>query len=317
MSKIIINPYRVLKQTTVNTIFSGDNCIEMRYFYKSLKNKKEYELIQKGESSNNLYLDDPNYEWNPQNQKLFCKISIQVNSVSSLFSPLIGIATPLSKLGIAVIWRCKESKTRGTINLEDIEITENLIASNLNSEFSIKPKMLIGKINFKFMIYLKEFTPCDNRFGFANKPGTILGLINSKDIYIDGNGSMFPIMDEDINSDLLWRDEICFEDFDETFDDDSFCLYFNKNHSNYADLVSTHNKNKHSQLFKEVLAQAIFDLIEYARDKDDKFMQTITGVYDDGSIAKQLKFFINVCQWNLESPYQSLKSIRKYIEEKF
>ncbi len=316
MSRIIIPPYRVLKTKTFETIFPNKNGVEINYFYESLRTHKRCELVKKGTSANNMYLEDPNFEWNPQDQKLNCKISIEIHSPTSLFSPIVGVATPSSKLGVAVIWRCKESKARGSVSLDNLEITENSIERYLETEFSIEPGILIGKINFTFVIYLKSYVPCEKSFGFATIPGTILGIIDNKDIYIDGNGSMFPILDEVSNSKLLWRTEISFDDLTETFDEYSFCLYFNKNHEDYECLV-TKNKNKHSQLFKEVLAQALFDFIEYARSRDDQFIDNLEGDFEDGSIGRQLKFFINVCQWKLETSHSTLNSIRNFIEEKF
>src|SRR5699024_10668208 len=111
-----------------------------------------------------------------------------------------------SVLGIAIRWHSRDSAQMQIIPIA----TLSAFNSNLHkeTEIGIEKGVIRGKLTLEVILYMQQ--PSLNQNQIAS--GTVLGILGSNIILIDGNSSIFPILEIDDPSKPLWWVECNFED---------------------------------------------------------------------------------------------------------
>lgn len=318
MSKIVVPPYKFLQEKTKEYIFENNGKVMTSFWYKSNSSGKDIELKQDdSKSSSYTILDDEFSEWNPQHSQLICKFYFEIKLSgfkNFIYSSVSGIAATGSKIGVAVKWFCDKSHMRGTIDCEEINLSENLLKQRFNGEFVLPAGVLIGKVILSFVLYLKEVGN-QISLGKASRLGSILGLLDEKTIFLEGSGALFPIVDEYNSLDTLWRLRVNIHDLGEVFDEDVFCIFFNQKHQDY-ELLTEIKEDRQSTLFKEVICCALFVLIETVRNINTEFVKEVNSDdFEEDTVGGLMYYFIKVCNLDLTNPITTHKTIKKYLEE--
>jgi hypothetical protein len=319
MSKLIIPSHLTLGEDLRKEVFDSTQPVELEYRYKSKEENCEKPLVQEYIFERNFtILTSETNEWNPQVDDLICEGCINFNNSKKLFG-LKGIVKTDSTIGIAVKWSCRDTKTRGTVNFNELNIKKSDDIDSIKFKFTIAHEIILGLISFEFIIFLKEPDKYSSilGMGFPEKAGTILGTIYQTDIMVDGNGPLFPIkFIEKTPQDNLWDVvlDVSLEDLmEETFDENVMCIYINQNHKNVGDLQMT-KEGDTTQLFKEIIAQSIFLFVESIRHENVNFLELLEEEYEPGSVGFFLQYLQNNCNCDFSSMLECSKTIRRHAE---
>ena len=259
--------------------------------------------------------------WSPTDDDLRIEGSFKFsNDLTNLFDTKKGVLGDNGTAGIACDWIAKQTSVRNTVLIES-PIRKDSSLKEFNYSFVFPKGTLRGEVLFSFYFYVYSIdstTPGLPSF-IANEKGVRLGEFFSFTLFIDGNGSLFPVVDYDGNpGDPLWRMTLDFSDpLSETLSEKTCCLHINRTHKAYEDLMGKRQGGSDSFLFKEVMASAIQLLIEYSLSKDSELRKLIdTGEsFDYGTIAYYISRFQNSLGIKTTSPPQTLaESLREYLE---
>jgi hypothetical protein len=155
----------------------------------------------------------------------------------------------------------------------------------------------------------------DHEKHLANTAGVLLGTFDQFTIILDGNGSMFPIVEVFEPSQPLWWVRCDWTDpLIDRFDEDiQICL--NGCHPNYK-LLKTESGLKGSPLLIEIIASALQIIVEKLKESE-YWEDIISGRnYEQGSIAEAANYFITNFQWDTHSSERLALTIRKDLESR-
>lgn len=170
------------------------------------------------------------------------------------------------------------------------------------------------------VLYLKDpGTPAASEMYFALQPGTILGTLDQSEVFIDGNGSVFPISIVNAPGKSLWNvyyDETA-DPLQDPFNGEYVEIRLNKAHPDF-DALKIETSMTESTLFLEVISSAMFVIVEAAKDSlGEDWNNVLNGIgYDPGSIAEAINFFVTHLQWDVSTPAKLAGSIKKFFETK-
>ena len=314
----IIDLFPSITENDINDIFSIG---EYELYYKYNQNDVKLSLVE-GLFKKLYTIYDSNGIWNFNDYDLFLKRTIKIEDPSSLYyndnsaNNKNAIACHDATLGIAIIWTSKDSNQKEVIPVEEIQSFD--IGKEITAEFKIPKRSVRGVLSFYTIIYIKNSGhPTSTEFIYANTPGINLGTIDEFNLAVDGNGSSFPIYEVEKKGYPLWYVECFWKDA--TIDDFSqyVAIYLNTAHPKYVNINIKDKNNFSSQLFIEIMANAIGQIIETLRseEKDDGF--SILDDAQEGSVALAIKYFRDKLEWDLSTPSNLSLSIRKTLEEKF
>ncbi len=261
-----------------------------------------------------IYFEDSNYEWDPDSFNLKLTRPLTISNPNFLFGSR-GVAPKQSKLAIGVIWTCKASNIRGAKIIHTFGSDEFApLQCNLNLEF---PRGVLKKeLNLEVIIYIKE--PGKITAGeeiLANQPGLNLGIISRSSIVIEGNGSIFPVVEvEEPNMPLWWVYCSWSDPQEDSFDEEHIKLCINKAHKYYSQVYNGKSV-KDSPLFVEIMASAIQNIIH--KVEKSSYWENIKQNYNNspGSIGEAIYYFMSTFDWDFSSPELLGLTIRKYLEE--
>lgn len=250
------------------------------------------------ESSNSkttvVKLTDPVSKWHPETYNLIIGISGTINAPMHLFG-INGLASKNgAQIGIAIIWMSKDSCIRGITPIADFENQSNSL--DYDGEVSFNAHTLRGTLVLRTVLYLKKAgTVVKEEQHLANVSGTILGVLDETRIIIDGNGSVFPVVEKADKTMPLWWVECNWEDpTEDLLIGENFCLYLNTAHTDYSSLNLNNGLNQ-APLFKDIIASAIGILITEVLSNDAYKSQTISGAgLAPGTISAAVNYFIKV-----------------------
>jgi len=273
------------------------------YQYNSLNNRKlDTKYPDNSFVDNIIFFDDPMNEWDPENFNLQIHTKISINNPTFMFQPL-GPVKNDNDIGIAVIWSCKSVSLRGVKRLGTIKADAKNATFDLELDF---PKGTLKKeINLSVITYLMG----------PKSYGTTIGELTNQSIVIEGNGSVFPIVEIREKGLPLWWVDINWGDPQEDeFDEEYLKLCINRDHANYKKLFSK-GMISDKQLFNEIMGATLQIIIE--KVMHSQYWNDIINNYNNkpGSIAEAVYYFISTFNWDYSSPELLSRSIRMYLED--
>lgn len=273
------------------------------------------------DSGNNCFrIDDKSGDWNPEEHdiNIYGQLYFE-RGLSFLFDQEQGVVGRNGKIGIACEWFVKQTGIRGAFQI-DSTISINRLSDSYEFSFCFPRGIIRGDVLFSFVFFIREKDLSLGKNNFiANEVGTVLGSFLTVDIYFEGNGSLFPVMDfEGVLGDPLWR--FIYNSSDPRSDyliEKNCCLMINTNHPGYAELMKKGARGKNSYLLTDVMSSAIQLLIESALNADATLKNAIEDGedFDFGTIAYCIKYFSETLRIDVSgTPTRLAESIREYIE---
>lgn len=259
---------------------------------------------------------DVRCSWHPETHDLIVHKRCKMLSAYSIFG-LDGIAASSATLGIALRWISSKSDERGVIPFGTITKADCASEFDLNHKFE-KGK-LKGSLKLQTVVYLKDPGHCQKEEAFfAQQPGTILGVLDQAEVYVDGNGSIFPIVSIDAPGKALWTvyfNDTCDPMYD-SFDEENVEIRLNRAHPLYEGLKIEASLSE-SSMFLEVLSSALFVIVTSAKESlgEDWALVMSEDDFKPGSIAAAMNHFVKKLQWDISSPSKLSESIKDFFEK--
>ena len=311
----LLNMYPVLNDSKIADM--NYECQSLEFGYTD--NYEEYPLSledRSGLSQNfTAKLFDPRCAWSSDTCNLIIKKRSSFGDVSMLFGQ-DGIAPKNASLGIALSWISTGSEHRGIIPFGEIKADDDLLTYEL--DYTFKNGLIKGSIILQTVIYLmKAGNRSKNEIHLANQTGTVLGILDQCEIYIDGSGSIFPISTVNEPGKPLWY--VYYESMDplqDKFEEENVEIRINIAHHNYEQL-KIDTSLKESPLFLEIISSALMIIIYATKDcLDTEWENVISGQgFERGSIAEAIYYFVNKHQWDVSNPVALSKSIHLFFDK--
>lgn len=303
-----------------STHYAGLGYVADRVEFSYTENFEEFPL--KIDVSSESYtgcsgkLQDSRCSWYPETHDLKLVKNCRITSAYCLFGEG-GIAPADAVLGIALRWISSKSDERGIIPFGDITRTDSAAAYRCECRFD-KGK-LRGSLKLQTVLYLKDTgMPRPSEMYFAQQSGTVLGILDQSEFFIDGNGSIFPIVVIDAPGKGLWHvyyNETA-DPMQDGFDSENVEIRLNKAHPCY-DALKIETSMTESPLFLEVISSALMVVVESAKESlGEEWDSVLTGNgFEHGSIAEAINYFITRLQWDVSSPAKLAISIKEFFEK--
>ena len=318
---IVLDAYPKLTETLYNKI--GYQHDEYGYYYNDgIKHKLEGESISATSSkAEYIKLADPVNNWHPEEHNLIIETSCIINSPFFLFGPNGLAAADGGTIGVAVIWTDVDASIRGSQIIGEFKKSDGgPIELPVRLEFP--PKKLRGTLVLNTVLYLKEVgNPTEDEGMQVSVIGSILGNLgeNTK-IIIDGNGSIFPVMETNKPGEPLWWVECNWTDpTEDTFTQENFCLFLNNGHKDY-DSLNIKDGIAKSPMLVDIVSSAIQILVTEVLSNEASKYNTINGIdLTPNSISSVVNYYIKNFDWELESkkPSKIAKLIRMELMNRF
>lgn len=261
-------------------------------------------------------IKDARCTWDPEthNLKLFKKI--RFTQAYHLFGTG-GIAAAGASVGVALRWISTRSDERGIIPIG--ALTRRDSSSELTADAVFEIGRLKGNLKLQTVLYLKDpGTPEASEQYFAQQTGTILGVLDQAELYVDGNGSIFPIVTVTDPGKPLWQ--VYYNEFadplQDRFDGDNVEIRLNDAHPNFESM-KIENSMSESPLFIEVLSSALLVIVESVKETlGDDWDNVLKGDgFTNGSIAQAIYYFVTKLQWDVSSPAKLSSSIKAFFDK--
>mgnify|MGYP001467968043 CR=1 FL=1 len=268
----------------------------------------EMEVALEEGQENTFQLLDPKVHWDPELHNVDFHFEIEIENPRFLFGNN-GLTDSKGELGVAIRWHSRDSsqmriKPVGIIKSTDYNFYHK-------DKLSIEKGVIRGQITLEVLLYMYSPSPMQQVAA-----GTILGTLSSCNILIDGNSSMFPILEIDDPTKPLWWVECNFEDaLYDSFTDDHVSIIINVGHRNAKHLKLDRGIGS-SPLLLEILGSGIQTIIEEAKLQGD-WEDIINNRSEPGSIGEAIYYFIESFSWDTSSPTKLLKSIREDFDKRF
>lgn len=264
-------------------------------------------------NSNEFYLGKANEFWDPNHDNLLIRRVYSINNSQVLFGDK-GIISKESTLGIGAHIYSRSSNFQTTISIDkEIFPTDNV--TEFVCQINFPAAKLTGEINIDLFFYLKSINEVIPMFAVI--PGTRLGIFDSFKIIMDGDGSIFPIVEVEKENAPLWNVVIKWTDIlTDLFDTENVRIEINNKHKMYNNL---YNQNRPSTyLLVEILSNAISQIIYQAIQEE----QFIENTYNDenalpDSIYSVINYWISTFEVNINSLDSINYSLRKNLESLF
>ena len=305
---------RLYKSLTQNDFDNIDVKIKRKYHYYNDGEKKNIEenVFENDNSKNVFQLIDEDYEWNAKEQSLFLDLKISATNLKHLFED-DGFVSSDAVLGIGLVWKPDKSKIKRCKKLCQFDISQNDIEIDINE---IELPNMSSNTEFYITIYIvKPGNNTTNPF-YANEQGMILYSQKEWTLIIEGNGSIFPIVEIEKDNWPIWSYYCNFNDIaDDLFDCDNIRIEINKKHPAYC--LFHPKSNTYSQEFvNEVLSSALFTIIIDIRSKQDNNIINFEEDGEVGSILRVLDYFHSNLGFDINGDYNSLLcSIKAYFDK--
>jgi len=281
---------------------------------------EDYPLIldEKNESSSGFTarLKDERCVWYPETHNLVVRLKGYISHPDMLFGAN-GIAPHDAVIGIAGIWSSRKSDLHGTIRLGEFSLSSS--EYRFEQKYTFKRNIIRGSLRFQIILYLKKKgNPYSDEFHLANQSGIILGTIGQCEIFVDGNGTVFPVATVNEPGKPLWwvNYDSSADPFDTPFDEEYVEIRLNSAHPCFADLKIDESL-KTSPLFLEVISSALYIIVMSARAAADTEWEDIQNGNNlmPGTIAAAVSYFINKLEWDTSDPSSLARSIHDYFDK--
>ena len=240
--------------------------------------------------SNIIYCDDPCGFWNPKSYNINIKGSLSIDNLDSLFTTN-KIVDEDTILGLAVTVNSKNTSMTFTEEIGEKRFKDG----NTNYEFEIEfgKSQLYVDFYIDVILYIKD-SFVENSI-FASEVGTSLGILVSKNIVVEGKGSIFPIEIVKVENGPLWNMKINYDSiYDDEFSIKTVSLQINSLNNGFKYLEIDKISDKNSIIWKEILSSFFFNLLLYVNRQDG--ITNIVKLNDEelilGSLAYYIKYIV-------------------------
>ncbi len=308
-----ISLYRYLDEKLLNKI--GYEVEPVIFSHTSEEEERLFFLEEDGEERLDVYLmNDKEGIWDPGIHDLTVRQWCSIEMPRFLFGSS-GIATEDSCIGIAVSWYSRTSALRGIKPLSSFK-SNVLGPKEFDLEVTFKKGQLRGAVVIETILYLKK-SGQQTESGFATETGTVLGILDRKVLFFDGEGSEFPIVEIEDPAKPLWWVECNWTDpLTDLFDTDNVRIYLNQKHR-YSKEINFRKGIGQTPLLIEILASAfqiiISELSQGTEWTDIKLGQN----FEKGSIGEAIYYFLSTFDWDTSSPEKLAKTIREGLYSRF
>lgn len=276
------------------------------------------ELKEKNENGTSYtgYLRDQRCVWYPETHNLKVKISGSIKNPSLLFGPE-GIVCHDAHIGIGIQWISTKTDHRGIVRCKDMKSSDR--ECNFNTLIKFDKNFVKGSIQLNTILYLKkEGNPDENERHLNNISGTILGVIESCEVFVDGNGSIFPVSTVNKPGEPLWwvYYDTSADPMTDSFEEENVELIMNSAHPNFS-LLKIDSSMKESVFLVEILSAAMVIIIDSAKEALGSEWESMIDSKDfsTGSIAEALYYFKNKLMWDFSDPSALSLSIHDYFDK--
>ncbi|MDB6352156.1 hypothetical protein PH235_01120 [Trichococcus sp. K1Tr] len=306
MANNIISLYRTLNHSTLEKLELSS--FETS-FYSTEGDDEVPILLENQDDTESYYMGKSDSFWDPNSNDLIVERSFVINNPKALFG-IDGVTTNEGKLGIGVHIYSRSSNFQTTIPLT-VAITEFSINHLVKFRHVFQPAEIKGEVIFSFFIYLAN--NIKNIPMFASIPGIRLGELISFKIIVDGDGSIFPVVEVEKSGEPLWNVITNWTDVNsDTFDTDNVRIEINSKHHMYDYIYKSTKPSQY--LLVEVLSNAISQIIFQVVNDNDFEMD---GEFIPGSIASVVLYWILTFEVNVASLEAINYSLRDKIEPLF
>lgn len=312
----ILNLYPVLDEAGINKAGIVVQPTELSYRDDNDYYPISIEIENGDEKKYSAVLKDDRCVWYPETHNLIITKEGVIAHPDTLFGTN-GIASHDSVIGVAIIWSSKKSDVHGTFLCGDFKLSSDPYSFSQNYTFD--RSIIRGSLKYQLVLFLKNSgVPYEDELHLANQSGTILGVLEECELFVDGSGSIFPITTVNEPGKPLWwvNFDYTADPFEDLFEAEHVEICLNRAHAYYSEL-SIEESLKKSPLFIEVISAALYIIVLSVRDLADTEWNEIVSGNDlsPGTIAEAISYFINKLGWNVSDPSALAKSIHEYFDE--
>jgi hypothetical protein len=245
-------------------------------------------------------------DWNPAEHPLVIQCSTERALLVDAIFGTEGVAGTDAEVLVALEWTSADSCWRALGPVNSLRTSDKGGAVVLDIE--LEPGTVRGSGFLSIQAFLGKhqgaFVP-----GFAYQPGARLGpLAPSIEIVIDGDGSLFPVLEERLGANgPLWELKSFWSDpQDEPFTSDYVALVLNTDHPHFEQLRDRRGLNlEQSPLMRQVFAAWLSLVISKVKEDMGAQFDTFLGVPNPeegvGSIADAVSSFVRLGGLNTAS----------------
>lgn len=305
--------FRMLKEISLFPILGKEikNNMEINIsMYKIYYNFGNEKIPLVYDTSSNIISFQEN-TWNLDENNLVFESNIEILNSDILFGDN-GIACKSAVIGIGLSWYSKSSNQRGVLELGSLKIGTYTNIFDLKKEFYVG--QLRGELVLQIIIYIKKSgIPDTTEMHLANEEGYVLGNISEETyIYIDGEGSVFPIYEIEDSRKLLWDIELKWDDPEKDLFIDSVSIIINKSHKDYI-FLDRNSKKYNGNMLNEIIASSILLII--LKLKEDGDLPTDDSKFEEGSILQAVTYFKENMDLDFTNSEIISKTIRNYFNK--
>ncbi|MEB6588392.1 hypothetical protein MXM82_04465 [Pseudomonas asiatica] len=191
-----------------------------------------------------------------------------------------------------------------------------VLTTNSFSEDAAFPELVLhlpagsvrGSGSVSIQLFLGDPGSSDGTYGLARLRGFRLGQLRSVEIVIDGDGSLFPVLEESLgNEGPLWELRTSWSDpRDEAFQSDYVALVLNRDHELFSQLRERASEpGRQSPLMRQIVSSWIALLVDQVKSDLGPDFNSIVNHYgqteDFASIADAVAAFIRLGQLDASS----------------
>lgn len=300
----------ILMYRTINKEMHRElNIIDFDMKFSYIENNKIVNIeLEDQDNMNAFYMGKSKQLWDPSNNNLIIERSFTIEKPDILFGKN-GITTYKGKLGLGVHIYSRSSNFQTTIILDEI-ITKKSDTKSITFKHEFEAGEIKGDIYFKIFLYLKN--EIEHKPMFATVPGIRLGEVDNFKITVDGDGSVFPIIEVEKPGEPLWNVSTDWTDINDPFDTNNVRIEINRKHSMHNYLYKSTKPSRY--LLVEVLSNAIAQII-FKVIQDDDFKYEEDSIPD--SIRSIIEYWIETFEIDISSLRMISYSLRGSIEELF
>ena len=266
-------------------------------------------------SSNKFSLFEENGPWNVDEYNFGFSKSYKIRFQNCLFGR-DGIVCQNAELGIAIVWTSADSKQRGVIPANgSVKFSND--TTEINVEHLFDKAQLRGCVGLQTVLYIKKpGTPFDDENHLANSYGFILGELSNDILFLDGNGSEFPVQINNEPGQPLWRVKCDWDDPKTDLFSESVSIILNEGHPNFT-FIDKKSPNYNQAMVVEIFSQALLIIITKLKQDESYWNDTINeNNLSPGSVSEAVAYFVNTLNWDSQSAENTSLSIRKFFEGK-
>lgn len=251
-----------------------------------------------------------NSDWSADTHDLLIRCNLSNAEVLKRLFEDRGVVANDGELLLALEWTSADSCWRKTgqprvlttSSFSDDEAFPELV-------LHLPPGSLRGSGNVSIQSFLGQPGTGDGSPGLASLQGSRLGqLMQSVEIVIDGNGSLFPVLEESLGNDgPLWELRTSWSDpRDEAFQSDYVALVLNREHELFSQLRERASEpGRQSPLMRQIVSSWIALLVHQVKSDLGPDFNSIVNHYgqseDFASIADAVASFIRLGQLDTSS----------------